>query len=55
LAKVSGIKKIKPDIPEGFLKNTAVFLDKGLKKLRFSKEEVSFLCPHCRKTIKIKI
>jgi len=48
-------KKIKPDIPEGFLKNTAVFLDKGLKKLRVSIKEVSFQCPHCGKNIKIKI
>lgn len=49
------MKKNIPDIPEEFLKHTAIFLDKGLKKLRVSKEEVSFLCPHCNKIIKIKI
>jgi hypothetical protein len=48
------MKKNKTDIPEEFLKSTAIFMDKGLKKLRVSLKEVSFLCPCCNKRIVIK-
>jgi hypothetical protein len=49
------MKKNKPDILENLLKIAPVFIDKGLRRLRFSKEKVSFSCPHCNKTVKIKI
>jgi hypothetical protein len=48
-------KKIKSEVPEDFLKTASIFMDKGLKKLRISTKEVTFLCPHCNKVIKIKI